>query len=171
MTDLMIDIETMGNKSFAAIVSIAAVEFDITTGETGNEFYENVSLDSCLQSGLKVDASTVLWWMQQSEDARTKFVQSPIHLAEALQKFTFFCKPNLAVWGNSNRFDLGILENAYSVLSLSIPWKFWNERDVRTLVSFRPEIKDEHVFVGTPHNALDDCHNQIQYCHKIWKSI
>ena len=41
---LMVDIETMGNQSNSAIVSIGAVEFNMATGETGKEFYTNVSL-------------------------------------------------------------------------------------------------------------------------------
>ncbi len=48
---LMLDIETMGNESYSAITSIGAVEFDIETGETGDEFYVVVGLQSCLDAG------------------------------------------------------------------------------------------------------------------------
>ena len=44
MKHIMIDLETMGNKSYSAIVSIGAVKFDIKTGETGETFYRNVNL-------------------------------------------------------------------------------------------------------------------------------
>ena len=63
------------------------------------------------------------------------------------------------------------LENAYSKVGNQIPWKFWNERDVRTLVSFAPNVKSEFVFKGVAHNAIDDCKFQIGYCCKIWNKL
>ena len=67
---LMLDLETMGNKSFSSFVSIGAVFFDMATGETGAEFHIKVDLGSCLEAGLKVDASTIYWWLKQSDAAR-----------------------------------------------------------------------------------------------------
>ncbi|MBK0004878.1 3'-5' exonuclease, partial [Erwinia sp. S38] len=46
MNHLMIDLETMGNKPNAAIVSIGAVFFEPDSGEIGNTFYSNVQLES-----------------------------------------------------------------------------------------------------------------------------
>lgn len=66
----MLDIETMGNESFSSIVSIGALEFDIETGKTGKEFYVNVDLQSCMDLGLIVNASTIMWWLNQNEQAR-----------------------------------------------------------------------------------------------------
>ena len=43
-TDLMVDIETMGVSSNAVIASIAAVQFNINTGETGEKFEAYVDL-------------------------------------------------------------------------------------------------------------------------------
>ena len=65
---LMIDIETLGiniSKNIV-ILSIAAVEFDLKTGELGREFYERVDIQSCLDLGMKVDASTLFWWLKQN---------------------------------------------------------------------------------------------------------
>lgn len=46
MKNIMLDLETMGNGSKAAIVSIGAVFFNPLTGETGSEFYQVVSINS-----------------------------------------------------------------------------------------------------------------------------
>lgn len=78
---------------------------------------------------------------------------------------------NTKYGGNSARFDLGLLENAYDKAMLSIPWKFYQERCVRTLVSFNPEIKNNLEFTGTAHNALADCYHQIKYCNLTWISL
>lgn len=171
MNDIMLDIETMGNGSCSSIVSIGAVEFDINTGKTGKTFYLGVDLQSCLDAGLKVDASTVYWWLGQSDEARAAICKKGASLSSALISFSAFCDKTKNIWGNSARFDMGILSDAYRVIGLGLPWDFRNERDVRTLVAFAPEIKKKAVFKGTEHNPIDDCKFQIQYCSKIWKSL
>lgn len=169
---LMLDIETMGNESFSSIVSIGALEFDIETGETGKEFYLNVDLQSCIDAGLIINASTVMWWLNQSEQARKDLTESAaFNLNEALMEFSEFCDKDYQVWGNSAKFDCGILQNAYNKTNLPIPWDFRKERCVRTLVSFHPEIKDNYPSMGTAHNALSDCYFQVGYCSTIWQKL
>lgn len=173
--NLMIDIESFGNKSKGALVSIGAVEFDMKTGEIGKVFYEKCSLQSSIDAGLNVNGDTINWWMNQSDEARKEVTSGNQSLSKLLWKFTEFVqslKPSdLEVWGNSNRFDMGLLEDAYESINKKIPWKYVNERDVRTLVSFNPEIKKNTKFEGTKHNPVDDCYFQIKYCVEIYKSI
>lgn len=169
---IMVDLETMGNKSNSCIVSIGALEFDLDTGETGREFYYNIHLESCLDCGLTVDAHTVMWWLQQSDQARTDLLKTPIvSLNEALISFNKFCNEDSIMWGNSARFDLGILQDAYNKLGIYKHWNYHNERDVRTLVSFAPEIKKDYPRSATAHNALSDCYHQAGYCSEIWISL
>lgn len=166
---LMLDIETMGNESFSSIVSIGAVEFDINTGKTGKEFYTNVDLQSCIDLGLTIDASTVMWWMNQNEQARKDLTERfSLPIKDALKEFSEFFSKDYQIWGNSARFDCGILQNAYNKAGIPIPWDFRKERCLRTLVSFAPEIKNNYKFIGTAHNAVDDCKFQIGYCSEIW---
>lgn len=169
---LMLDIETMGNGSFSSILSIGALEFDIETGETGKEFYVNVDLQSCMDLGLVVSASTIMWWLKQNEEARKDLTEKEVlPIQKALLGFADFCNKDYQIWGNSARFDCGILQNAYNKALLDIPWDFRKERCVRTLVSFRPDVKDSSARYTTEHNALSDCYHQVDYCNKIWVSI
>lgn len=169
MKHLMVDIETMGNSSNSAIVSIAAVEFDLDTGDTGREFYINVDLQSCIDAGLILDASTVLWWMNQDKKAQLTFQDNPASLGVALGQFVKFVgRNNYKVWGNSARFDCGILQDAFKKIGVDICWDFWNERCLRTLVSFRPSIKEQTKFIGVKHNSIDDCKHQIRYASETW---
>ena len=171
---VMIDLETMGNKSRAAIISIGAVEFDIETGETGDKFYANVDLQSSLDAGLEVNGDTIGWWLEQSDEARKRVMQETEPLEIVLKEFSLWFSlfgKHVQVWGNSARFDLGILEDAYEALGLTIPWNFRNERDLRTLVSFYPEMKDKQNFKGVEHDPIDDCEFQISYATAIWQKI
>lgn len=174
---IMVDLETLGTKSDSVIVSIGAVQFDMITGELGNSVEIEISLESAVENGLRMDTSTVLWWMKQGGDAREKMTiaaESGLDLISALKEFDSFvksCGDDCEIWGNSARFDLGLLEDAYVKVRLPIPWKFRNERCVRTLVSLAPSIRDSTKFEGTPHYPVDDCKHQIRYCSAIWNSI
>jgi len=169
----MVDIETMGNKSRSAIISIGAVNFDMITGETGRRFYCNVSLQSCLDAGLIVNADTILWWMQQSEDARMSLIGNNISLKTALINFHNWlaeCPEKYEIWGNGSRFDLGLLDDAYNSIGEKTPWMYWQERDVRTLVAFNPSLK-KSIINDLPHDTISDCLYQIKYCSAIYNSI
>lgn len=170
----MLDLETMGNKSNTSLVSIGAVEFNIQTGETGREFYKVIDLQSCLDLGLKVQASTIYWWLMQSEAARKRICEKGEHLSKVLVDFSLWMGGyvnNIKIWGNGARFDIGILEDAYVACGLPIPWYFRSEMDVRTLVAFKPEIKATYPMIGVEHDPIDDCKHQIGYCTLIWQKI
>ncbi len=70
--NIMLDLETMGNTPTSAIIAIGAVRFD---KKIKGKFYGVIDLESCLEDGLTVDASTIMWWMQQSDAARKAFEQ------------------------------------------------------------------------------------------------
>lgn len=77
------------------------------------------------------------------------------------------------IFGNGIQFDIGKLTNLYSSLGKDVPWEYWAERDVRTLVDFRPDIKERIIkdFQGIKHYGLDDCKNQIRYVVEIYNDL
>lgn len=176
MNDLMIDIETLGNKPGSVILSIAAVEFDIKTGQIGSIFHQNIDIDSCIELGLKMDKSTIIWWLNQPKEAQQTITQhtgNPLKnvLRYFIQWLNDYNLQNLKVWGNSARFDLGILAHALEVCKMPISWHHYNECDVRTLVMFAPEIKENMEFKGIKHYPIDDCKHQIKYCSAIYQKL
>jgi len=68
-------------------------------------------------------------------------------------------KRSIYVWGNSPRFDCGLLEAYYRHYALAIPWEFRNERDLRTLAALRPDLyseaKETYKNIA-PHNGYWD---------------
>jgi hypothetical protein len=173
MNQLMIDIETMGDISNSAIVSIAAVPFDLETGQNGRPFYHVVDLESCLKEGLKVTGGTIKWWLARDEKARQEICKSGLPLKWALQLFSEYVTKDMFIWSNGVRFDIALLEDAFIICQMEIPWDFRKERDVRTLVSFAPEIKEEcqKNWKGVLHNPVDDCYLQIQYCSAVYNKL
>ena len=160
MNNIMLDLETLGNGSNSVIISIGAVKFDPKTKQLGSEFYANVDAESCVKAGLKMDVSTVLWWMQQSDQARSVFKNKGLTLINALVGFSDWIgdKKNTLVWGNGANFDNVILSNAYKAVGLEQPWPYWGDRCYRTIKALNPNVKADRI--GTHHNALDDAKTQ-----------
>lgn len=181
MNHLMIDLETMGNKPNAPIVSIGAVFFEPSTGELGEEFYRVVSLKSSMDGGAVPDPDTIMWWMQQSEEARTAICdKDAITISAALIKLNTFIRDNadpakVQVWGNGATFDNVILRASYEREFVPCVWKFWNDRDVRTIVELGRTIginpRRDIPFEGDMHNALADAKHQAKYVSAIWQRL
>ena len=173
----MLDIETLDNKQTSVIVSIGAVVFDFEKEGTEQEFYQRIDIDSCLNAGLTVSGGTIEWWLKQNESARLEIGKDTVHLQLALSNFSKFLNSinvdntKYNIWGNPASFDIGIVSNAYDKCHTKIPWHYRNERDLRTLVAFYPNIKDEFPTVGTFHNPVDDCKTQIGYAKLIYNKI
>ena len=165
--NVMLDIETMGNGSNSAIIAIGAVAFG--GGEIHARFYREVSLKSSCSVGLECDASTIIWWMGQSEEARSAFKNNDygMHIEGALVEFAMWFNNvgGCEMWGNGAAFDNAILSNAYLKCGINKPWDFWNDRCYRTVKALHPEI--ELVRVGTHHNAVDDAESQAMHLMKM----
>lgn len=161
MKHVMIDLETMGTDAGCAIISIGAVAFDPLSGHMDeSSFYEAVSLKSCMDIGLTVDPGTVLWWMQQSDEARKAASAGVTMLPRVLADFTgwFTGKGAQFLWCHGATFDAPILAAAYKAAGHQLPWKFWDVRDTRTIYDLANVRPDRSA--GTHHNALDDAKTQ-----------
>lgn len=160
MYHVMVDLETMGTSAGCAIVSIGAVRFDPEKGAIGSEFFRSIQLQSSLDSGLRVDGSTVIWWMQQSEEARKEIIIGTDLLAQSLMDFSRFFPEDGHLWGHGAYFDPPILEAAYRAVGVPLPWKFWNVRDTRTLFDVSRVYPERTK--GIHHKALNDAKVQAE---------
>lgn len=169
---IMIDLETGGTKPGCKIFSIGAAQFHINNGVT-SKFYVEIQRDS--QCGLIESASTMNWWAKQSPESRQVYEgpqEDKQMLLVALTSFSDWleslepgvsAKKAVFPWGNSARFDLGILEAAYDVFGMDVPWNGFNERCYRTLKTFYGAYVPAPARQGMHHNALDDAVYQAQY--------
>lgn len=182
-THLMVDIEAFGKKADSPVVSIGAVFFDPSTGNTGSEFYKVISLESAMASGGVPDASTIIFWLKASPEARSVLVMDDaIPLDDALLQLNEFIAENAAngpeyvqVWGNGATYDNVLLEASYDRTGIRCPWKFWNNRDVRTIVELGKAVgckpRYEIPFEGEPHKAISDALHQVKYVSAIWQRL
>ena len=173
MKDIMLDIETMGKGNNASIMSIGACYFNPDTGETGSTFHEQINIET---NGV-IDASTVIWWMAQDDEARGKFKNNgnANHINVVLLALSNWIKKDSDVWGNGISFDNVIIKSAYKKADFPAPWNFWADCDVRTIVKIGIakgiNPKKTLKFEGIKHDALADAIHQAKYVSLIWQSL
>lgn len=182
---IMVDLETLGHVPGSVIRTIGAVEF--TGGRLGREFFVRIDVEDAVRCGLRMDWSTVRWWMQQSDAARAEMTggqedRSEISLGKALNGFTEWLdvravdvqtwqpvEAPVEIWGKGASFDNTLLAEAYRLAGIARPWPFWEDRCYRTLQEMRPDILCERT--GTGHKALDDARDQARHAIKILEAM
>lgn len=162
----MLDLETMGTTPNSVILSIGAVKFG--DDEIKDSFYERIDAKSCLDYGLEIDVGTVMWWLQQSEEARKEICKPAQPLNAVLTWFAEWAySPDVRVWGNGATMDNIILSNAYFKVKIPRPWSYKGDMCYRTIKNLYPDIKIEQL--GVYHNALDDATSQAKHLMKMIK--
>lgn len=178
---VMIDIETLGTNTDTVVTQIAAVSFNPVEGTILSEFNVHIDIQDSLNEGFTTSASTILWWFTQDEEARTKLVEmnkTSLKVKDALIEFKAYFHetfgPDLSevkVWGNGATFDLNKMKTHFDKMGITAPWLFWNERDVRTITAFDPELKDSIKMEGIKHDGLVDSRHQVKYLSAIINKV
>ena len=169
MINIMLDLETMGTMPNSAIVAIGAVKFSLEEG-IGDKFYEVITLDSSMKKGFDVEASTIKWWMRQSDDARKEIFGKGMAVKDTLIKFQEYMgknTSNIQMWGNGSDFDNVILGNAFRAYGVTAPWPYHGNRCFRTIKSSFDKLDVANL--GTAHNALHDAEYQATYLTALVK--
>jgi len=167
MKDVMLDFETLGNSKNAAVVQIGACYFDRHTGTVGKTFSVGVTPESAVKSGANMDASTVLWWLDQSKEAQDAVFKGPaIDINTAFYDLNQFLSGAKAIWSHAT-FDFVILQETMKRLSITPTYRYAAARDIRTLQDLANVGKEALIGLhreGVHHNAIDDCIFQVKYC-------
>jgi hypothetical protein len=181
MNHIMVDLETLAEGPNAVFPSLAAVQFDLETGETGKQFSMNIDIDSAVKVGLVVDSSTVGWWFTQPTEVSALMFKDPQSLVIVLKEFQRFlidCADGLAatdqlvLWGNSARYDLAKVAWAYKAIGYEFyPWNTWNEKCFRTYTKLFPQFGNDVKKHDVKHDPIQDCEFQIRKVVAVHKEI
>jgi hypothetical protein len=139
-TDIMLDIETLGTGTNAAIIQIGAVAFyadgpnpalftnspELLLADRQG-FRVNVDLGKSRHPGV-INASTVEWWLGQSDEARASVTKAEgrVELGTALQMFASWVewvgngRSNVRLWSNGPTFDEMIVRQAFERYGLDL---------------------------------------------------
>lgn len=171
---IMIDLETLGVSSSPVILSIGAVRFDLNG--VRDDFYQRIEIASCTAVELKIDPETVMWWMQQSDEARKALFSqecSTVYLVDALLALDAWAIGSHGqvdeIWGNGASSDNVWIANAFKAIDYKPGWDFRADRCYRTLKNLYPDVSLPEK-QGAEHNAVDDARFQALHCIELLKA-
>jgi hypothetical protein len=181
---LMLDLETLSTRKNARVMTIAAVLFNTHTGQIGDTMHLGLHRYGRINGQYDgVDDETLAWWLSPPQAVALKRItaliqKQPYAPHRALEKLAAFIAKHQPVtfWSNGASFDLAILDNLFTAHGMSIPWRFWQERDTRTIVDAARQItgsdpKKHVIFEGQPHDALNDARYQARYVIQAYKQL
>ncbi len=158
VVEAMIDIETFDITHDAVTFQAAVVLFDEHHTITYREIW-NLDVDEQLAAGREVSASTLAFHLGIPANAeaalqdpdKVTMAQFSDHIAALFES----AKPR-SVWSKGS-FDFNILENLFASVGNEAPWKFYQVRELRTLMAECGVPKGD-----VSHNALEDCVAQVE---------
>lgn len=156
--DIMIDLEFLSQSSDASVIQIAAVRFGSEVGADDAKIKFNRYINKINGS---VDMSTLLFWMENIKNSSymDDYINNKgINTRQALVDFQFWlCYRTFERIWCKGTLDFPILTNLYRKYDIELPWGYWKENEMRTVL---------HVAeVDNPnggHDALADCRIQIE---------
>jgi exodeoxyribonuclease VIII len=177
---VMLDLETWGTSPYSTIIMIGAVEFDPYAAEQKDIITDRFEVAIMpTNAGLRVDADTLMWWMDSDRDEARKvwWGKSKVSLHVALDGFSDWLRSHsdsgqctdVRMWGNGVGFDNVLLRQAYESNSREVPWSFRHDRCFRTLRSML--TLEEGHYLGTLHTALADAENQAIRANQIVRKL
>ena len=161
-THAMIDIETLGTKPNAVILSVGAIKFDpFNSNEPHDGKHWRLDVDAQTEIDREVNEDTLAWWAKQDpeiqEDAFGESGRTDVYqFMKELNGWLTGCE---AVWCQGPQFDMVILENLFRDFDMHMNWFFWQVSDCRTLFKMMPKDPRKDIQEDL-HDALADAHWQ-----------
>lgn len=148
--DITFDLETCATTANAAVMQVAAVEWDRQATDdpfryhnVESAFNEHVDLRSCVVDGFDFDPATVQWWSRQSDAAKeavTGGLAEPIR--EVFERFVLWIQQTMrdansdsvCLWCQGMDFDGAILRNICHKYDIELPFRYQQFRDCRSII-------------------------------------
>jgi len=170
---LVLDLETLSVEKNALILSIGfAIVKDCEIVQFGQ-----YRLDMAPQKHRHISHDTVKWWMAgdkglaQAELSLLPEISCGVAMAALTSNVCAHSSwEKICVWGNSPNFDCDILANYLKDVGhyTDPPWKFYNERDMRTMRDMsgvrRHEPKIAHVAM---YDAFAEAEDLCEYLRTL----
>lgn len=180
-SDIMVDLETTGtNQVKAGIIQIAAVFFDLKTGEVGPSFNRCLILPASSDTWkFEWEDSTLGWWTRDTDRKAilteiSKKGESP---REVISDFVRWIRVNgagrsLHFWSKPSHFDYTLLDKYFRYYGYENPCIYWKARDMRSYLLglvFPEELPALKLESSDAHNALADVNFQVSELIRITK--
>lgn len=171
MQHVMIDLETLGVKTDAVIISIAAVKFDPVSGMTEEPFFSAVDIQSCLDIGLRIESGSLRFWLNQPAEIReVSMPEDAKYLEHALDWLDLYVEGCTQFWAYGPMFDIAKLDYVYEKMSRRPVWTYRQPRCVRTILDVA-SVDLEDFPAPRLHDPVADCEQQIAAVHAAYRKL
>lgn len=195
--NISIDTETLGLGDNPAVIQLAAVRFNVYTGEIFESFNRAIDIESAMAHG-KVQPATLRWWLNQPRTLQNgvgltasnndpyapEYAITPVPLEVALAEFAGSGLFNNAgrldanVWGHEES-DFKWWTNAMRAVVGEPDFSYYQSRGIRTLAqtaAYCGMPVDEtrainYAKFGDNHDALTDATAQAKHIAKLMRFI
>ncbi len=171
---VMLDWETLSTANNALPWAVGAVRFDADT--ILDRFEVGIDAVDAERYGLKIDASTVMYWLSAGcDEARKKLLELPkIDAYAAIDGLNIFANQTPvgdrgSLWGNGATFDNVIYESACRALGLDSAFGYRQHECYRTLRNRIGHLA-EFTQIGVKHTPADDAESQARHMQAICKA-
>lgn len=180
---MMLDIESISLRTQGTIISFGALLFNPRSLKTIDMREQLLVVVDPHADNDKwnraIDWATIKWHFNLpggTNDYLSHYanVSLPFALTQ-LSDYIHAHKPEV-IWANGVMFDFGLLEDAYYQTGLTIPWKYNQIRDARTIYKTldvkKQDWENAEIAAGEGHihNPVHDCEIQImllKHCYNI----
>ena len=198
--DVMLDVETLGISDNAQVIQISAGEFrldDVVTSLDDMETFDCILDLSTLGDTLTVEQGTLAFWTANGDNANVlnRMLNNNNGITEQImvEKFhkwlsalvwsnaydDLVIKSEIRLWGNGIIFDNVKIENLFKKYGLQSPVKFYNHRDVRTIVELVADklhtdvdtYRGQYAYGIEKHNAIHDVLYQARYVTHAYQDL
>lgn len=166
---LSIDLETLSLDPRAHILQVGFCVVNVVTGEVPMKGRNRwLSPD---QPGRIIDPDTVVWWLKQDPDVRSRVwcpTEEYTSPEELFEEFQTLMVPNMMVWTRGNK-DPVWLETLWGGKT---PWHYRQASDLRGFIRvFDPESLLEPMANDSKHDGAADAMYQAQYLMGIVRML
>ncbi len=174
MLDAMLDLETLGTEPGCIVLTIGVVFF--SHQGVHDTFEVTIDPQDSERHGLIPQASTVMWWLDQSKEAQNALTANKgVSLKAALHALEECTDWKLVgrVWCNGASFDFPILKAIHKAAGVSLPWPYYAEMDFRTFKNLfnKNDFLKHKSNPLIPHSAVADAVAQAETVINLLQSV
>lgn len=164
-----LDLETLGLGADAVVLSIGAIVVDLSKEweqGAGPSYYQECN--PFYQFDRNIDPATLDWWKTQPVEVRPKslraylarniFPELPSFKSALNSFYEYYIESEAqAICCNGTDFDISILKHAASQYDFTLPWRYNDVIDGRTIRNLTSSLAvPAYAEPLEKHNALDD---------------
>lgn len=170
---VMLKLETASTEYNAGILCIAGVKFnmDATTETEEFVFYTNPATFNGL--GLNVNVDTLRWVKDNRPEVWKLCRESSNDVVDTMTLFSTWLSPSTVtdseIWGNGIDFVMPVLKSSFKAADIPLPYKFYNARDLRTVLSLTNTNLKE--FMDDAVTTLEICRQQVNLLKHITRRL